>query len=201
MQKEVFSTDTIELPQPPLREAPEVLDAVHMVALPVRVLKVSMVDAVVLVAIEDEPVVGLPGIGVDRRSLLDQTLHDRHQLALSRILDDLGVDPSMTLENPEDGDLVGASPSLVIPPFPEVALIELDLPLHLPVDRLLIRENLLSEELVVPVHRVAVESGDGGCLCGREILAKASDKLFQTVIADFLVRDHEKRLGRKILLV
>ena len=192
MQEEILSADAVKFPESAFRKAPEVLNAVHMVALSVAVLVLSMIDPIMLVAVENETVVSPPGIGVDRGSSFDQALDNRHQLALPGIFNDLCIDPSLTLENPEDWDLVRASPTLVIVSRTEVTLIQLDLSLHLAVDRFLVRHNPLPEELVVPVDCHPTESCQSCCLGCREIVAEAPKNFSQSVITDFPVPDHKK---------
>ena len=134
-----------------------------------------MVDAIVLVAIEDESVVSSPRVGVDRRSSFHQTLHNGHQLALPCILDNLRVDPPPPLENPEDGDLVCASAFAMVVASPEVALVEFHFTLDGAVDRFLVLENLLPEDPVIPVHGDSAHTSKPRCLGGCEILTKASE--------------------------
>lgn len=160
-------TDTIELTQPSLREAPEVLNAIHVRSFSVAVLLLLVVDAVVLVAVEDESLVALPGIGVDRRSLFYDSRNDGQKLFAARILDDLSVDTAIALENAEDGNFVRASAALGILRLPEVALIQFHFAAERSIDRFLILKDRLSEELVVPVDSDAADVGQVRCLCGR----------------------------------
>ena len=59
---------TVELREPPLREAPEVLDAVD-VALAARELVLAVEHAVVLVSVEHETVIRLPAVRANRGML------------------------------------------------------------------------------------------------------------------------------------
>ena len=68
MEDELILPDSVELREPSLGEGPEGLYSVDM-AFPADELVAAMVDPVMVVAIEDEPVVGLPAIGVDRAAL------------------------------------------------------------------------------------------------------------------------------------
>ena len=63
MQDELILLDSVELSEPSFGERPKCLDAVY-VALAARELVLAVEDSVMVVAIEDESVVGRPAVGV-----------------------------------------------------------------------------------------------------------------------------------------
>lgn len=73
-----------------LRERPEVLDAVGM-ALSARELVPVVENAVVLVAVGEQPVAGLLAVGICRRSGQHRSLYYRHQALPRAVLDDSDV--------------------------------------------------------------------------------------------------------------
>ena len=78
MQDELIFPDSVELRQPSFGERPEGLYPVN-VALAADELVLAMEDSVVVVAVEDQPVVGLLAVGVNRAAFEDFALYYRHQ--------------------------------------------------------------------------------------------------------------------------
>ena len=128
MDKEPVPADALELGEARLGEAPEALDAVDMVPAPGELVLV-VEDAVVPVAVADQPVVGLPPVGVDVALTRDPAPQDRHELLFRAVPHDAEEHPVASLVDPEDGQLAARAPP-ALPPDPagaEVALVDLDL--------------------------------------------------------------------------
>ena len=78
MQDELIFFYSVELGEPSFGEGPESLDAVD-VALSPDELVLAMEDSIMVVAVEDQAVVGLPAVGVYRAALEHFALYYRHQ--------------------------------------------------------------------------------------------------------------------------
>ena len=100
IQRKLVRRNAVELREPPLREAPKALDAVHM-RLPSHEFVLTVEDAVVVVAVENETVVRSPAIRVDSAAFEDFALDDRQKLLPATILHHGHVDLAVAFENTE----------------------------------------------------------------------------------------------------
>lgn len=166
MQVKIFGSDAIESQQSPLGKAPEVLNAVDVTTSPIGIDLPVMINPVMLVAIKDQPIIGLPLICVDDTAPPDEFHDNRPYFCPSRVPDNLGVNPSITLEDAEYRNL-SRTPS---PPAPvstaKVAFIQFNLALKSLTDGFLIRSDFFSEKAVISVGCVAIYVGYSGCLSG-----------------------------------
>lgn len=126
--KEDLFANALHLGHAQLGIAPEAFNAIDVVLSPGE-LVVVMMDAVVLVALSDETVVGLPAVGVDGGLLQHLALDDGQQLLAATGLHGLHEDFSVPLEQADDWDLARGAPSSLTPHSAraEVALVDLDL--------------------------------------------------------------------------
>ena len=113
MQDELIFPDSVELRQPSFGERPEGLYPVN-VALAADELVLAMEDSVVVVAVEDQPVVGLLAVGVNRAAFEDFALYYRHQSSLADRRHYRYEDLAASLEQPEDW-VLPAAPRPLLP--------------------------------------------------------------------------------------
>ena len=123
----MLAVDTIELGESSFAETPEALDAVDMV-FPAGELVAGMVDPVVVVTVEDEAVVSLPAVGVDRAAFEDFPLYHGHQGFPGAVFDHFDMHFPAPFEKAEDGGLArGPAPSFSPdPPCSEIGFVQLD---------------------------------------------------------------------------
>ena len=81
MEKEAFFADAAQFEEAEFGVAPKAFDAVDMVSAASE-LVLMMMNAMMLVALEDEAVVSLPAVGVDVGSFDDPSGDNRHQFLL-----------------------------------------------------------------------------------------------------------------------
>ena len=127
MVQEVIDANTAQLCQAELGKAPKGLDAIDVSAAPGEFIGMVM-NAVVLVSIENEPIVSLPAVGVDRAFAGDDLLSNHfHQLCRGTVGDRHREDLAFSFEQPNHRNLPSGSstshPSN--PPRSEVAFIDL----------------------------------------------------------------------------
>ena len=109
VEEKVLGTDAAQFGEAQRGEAPEALDAIDVIFSAGELILV-MVNAVVLVAAQDEAVIGLPAVGINGGFGKHLTLDDRHQRLLGAVLDDLGENLAPPLEQADDGRLSAGSP-------------------------------------------------------------------------------------------
>jgi hypothetical protein len=91
--------------------APEVLDAVD-VGRTGRGFIFAMMDAIVLfIAKVHQAIVGFEPIGIDDRIETNPILDNRHQRLYRAVFNDLGIDFTLPLDQPENNDLAFGSPA------------------------------------------------------------------------------------------
>src|ERR1700722_16223600 len=95
-----------------LREAPEAFDAVDMVFAPGEFV-LMMMDAMVLIAPQNQAVVSSPAIGVDVAAFQDPALDNRQQLSGRAVLHDADVNIVAALVEADYRDLAACA----APPF------------------------------------------------------------------------------------
>ena len=129
MQDELIILDSVELRESSFGEGPEGLYAVD-VAFPAHELVLAVKDPVMVVAVENEAVVGLPSVGVDRAAFEHFALYYRHQSGSADRRDHGDEHLASSLEQSEHRSLAGRSPasSAAHPAGSEVGLVDLDLP-------------------------------------------------------------------------
>ena len=129
MQDELIVLDSVELREPSFSEGPEGLYAVD-VALASNELVPAVEDPVMVVAVEDEPVVGLPAVGVDRAAFEHLALYYRHQSGPAHRRDNGDEHLAASLKQPEHRRLPGSSsaPSAAHSASSEIGLVNLYLP-------------------------------------------------------------------------
>ncbi len=128
VEEEAIRTDAAQLEEAELGEAPEAFDAVDVVFTPGKFVAMVM-DAVVVVAAEDEAIVGTPAIGEDVTTLQDSALDDGQKLSGRAVFDHTDIDVVATLVQADDRDFArGSPPALAADPArTEVAFIDLHL--------------------------------------------------------------------------
>ena len=128
VEEKVVGTDATQLEEAKFAVAPEALDAIDVI-FAARELVLMMVDAVMLVATQNEAVIGLPTVGVNGGFGEHLALDERHQGGLGAVLDDLGEDLAAPLEQTDDGRLAArATPAFAAHPArPKVAFVDLHL--------------------------------------------------------------------------
>ena len=92
VEEKVLGTDAAQFGETQFGKAPEALNAIDVIFAAGELVLV-MVDAVMLIAAQDETVIGLPAVGINGGFGKHLTLDDRHQCLLGAVLDDLGEDP------------------------------------------------------------------------------------------------------------
>jgi len=129
VEEKVLGTDAAQFGEAQLGKAPEALDAIDVV-FSAGELVLVMVDAVMLVAAQDEAVIGLPAVGINGGLGKHLALDDRHQGLLGAVLDDLGENLAAALEQADDGRLAArATPAFAAHPArPKVTFVDLHLP-------------------------------------------------------------------------
>ena len=193
---EILGTNPIEPQQPPLRETPEALDPVDVSSSAIRIASLIMVDAMVLIAVEHQAVIGTPLVRIESAAWFDQLTNDRSNLSGSGVLEDLGVDPAASSQQTKDRDLGRATPTPAPVLAPKVALIQFDLSGKALLVRLLflVSRDPLPKESVVAIDGVAIDPCQPSGLSGGEILAEAVQDLFHLVRAQFAILDAHSRL-------
>ena len=108
VEEKVFGTDAAQLGETQFGKAPEALNAIDVI-FSAGELVLVMVDAVLLVATQDEAVIGLPAVGINGGLGKHLALDDRHQGLLGAVFDDFGEDLAAALEQADDGRLAARS--------------------------------------------------------------------------------------------
>ena len=128
VEEKILGTDAAQFGQTQFGKAPEALDPIDVI-FAARELVLVMVDAVMLVAIQHEAVVGLPAVGINGGRGKHLALDDRHQGLLGAVLDDLGEDLAAAFEQADDGRLAArATPAFAAHPArAKVAFVDLHL--------------------------------------------------------------------------
>ena len=105
---------------------PEVLDTVDVVVVIGEQLR--MIDTDMMEVRDVERVITCPGVRINDAVGQDHTVHDGHQGLGAGIWDHLGIDLATALEDTEDRNLAGGTPTAFALPFAaKVALIGVDL--------------------------------------------------------------------------
>ena len=106
MQDELILLDSVKLRQPSFGEGPEGLYAID-VAFAADELVAAIIDPVMVVTVEYEPVEALPTVGVDRAALEHFALYLRQKSGSAHIVDNRHEDISAPLEKAEYRCLAG----------------------------------------------------------------------------------------------
>ena len=121
-----------------------------------------------------ERLVTAEGIGVVDRSLAGVALDVAHQLLGRDRLNDLGVNPPIALQEPENNALSGRpAPALAFAPPAEVGLVEFDLALQFPGFELGEVEERFAQPLVDSTHPLHIDPEVLGQPVGRHPLVEA----------------------------
>jgi hypothetical protein len=110
MQEEIFVCQAIKFSHAPFRKGPERFDAVDVIFTPGKFVLV-VENAVVIIAVQDEPVISFPAISIDRRTFEDFALNDRHKLAFGAVFDHLNMHISASLKDPKNRGFSSRSPT------------------------------------------------------------------------------------------
>ena len=89
VEEKVVGTDSTQFSEAQFGEAPEAFDAIDVI-FAARELILMMMNAVMLVATQDEAVIGLKAVGINGGLGKHLPLDDRHQCLLGAVFDDLG---------------------------------------------------------------------------------------------------------------
>ena len=200
IQRELVRWNAVELREPPFRKAPEALDAVH-VGFPSHEFILAMEDTVMVVAIEDEAVVGSPTVRMDGAAFKDFALDYGQELSPAAILHDRDVHLAGTFENAEHGRLSrrAAASFAADAASSEVRFINFHLAAELGfLDG--VPSNLLPEEVVVPVYRLRIENEEGAGFDRGKILREAPQNLSDFECREFGVFERHRRILEEILL-
>ena len=103
-----MGTDAMKFGEAQFGETPKALDAVDVVPAPGELIFVMM-NAMMFIAVENEAVIGLPAIGIDRSLREHLTLDNGHQCLFGAVLDDLRKDLSAAFEQADNGRLMPGS--------------------------------------------------------------------------------------------
>ena len=195
MPVEILSANPIELQQPSLGKTPEAFYPIDVASLSIRISVSVMVDAMVLIAIEYQPIIGSPFVRVDRTPRSNESANDRANLGTARVLDDLSIDLSMAFEQTKHRGFSGAASAVAFVLSAEVTLIEFDLSSKAVSLGLLLLVDCdpFPKEPVVTIDGVAVNSQQASRLSGREIFTKAPQKFFPPLLAQFAILDQHSR--------
>ena len=91
VEEEAIWADAAQFEEAEFGETPEALDAIDMVLAPGEFVFVVM-DAVMLVALQDQPVIGPPAVSVDVAAFQDFSFDDRQKLSGRAVFHDADVD-------------------------------------------------------------------------------------------------------------
>ncbi len=130
----------------------------------------AWIDADVAIPEVDQAMVAAPAIGVDDGAWVDPAADDALERRLRAVLDDLGIDAALPLEDAEDDRLaVGAAPTPALDSTrPEEALVDLDDPKQGALG-FAGQPHAFPHAPVEPVHGVAVQPTQRRCLQSRQI--------------------------------
>ena len=187
MEVKILGTNPVIFLQATLGKAPEVLNAIDVSAPPIRKLAVPMANSIMPIAIDNEPVIAPPPVGVNRTAGADPLPNNRPQLGLRGIVDHLGPDSPASFEQPDDGDFRRAPPPAALPFPAKVTFIDFHFPGQARGHRFLMGGDLDPEEPVEPVDRIAIESGQPGRLGSGQVLRKMLDQLPEPIATEFLI--------------
>ena len=122
---EVLLGDAVEPPEMALGLVPKVLDAIDVVGLISKQLR--MIDPGMMELGNIEHIIGTEAVGVDDAVGLDPLPHDREKRLSTGIWDDDGMNLAAAFEKAKDRDLARSSPpTLALPDTTKIALINLD---------------------------------------------------------------------------
>ena len=157
--------DSIELLEPPFRKTPEGFNPIDVnLSLQGKFVFPVIDPKVFVISYVHQTVVSSPPIGIDDTVDIDLTADDGLQRLLLSVGDDFGIDLAFTKEDPEDGLFSCASTSLELPTetsltaCPEVALIQFYISYDLVEALHLIIIDDLTEEAIIPVDGITVDS-------------------------------------------
>jgi hypothetical protein len=123
-QGEALLGDAVVLAQHPFFLTPDVLNFIHVVLVVTKLLR--MADPMVVEATHIQRVVDTITVCVHDTLGNDFSLDYRHQRPVPGVVHDLGIDPSLAIENTEDHNLASsATPSLAFVDAAEVAFVQL----------------------------------------------------------------------------
>ncbi len=182
--------DAVELRQASLREAPEALNPVDVDAISGELVLGVIDPEVLVVANVDQSVVPTPTIRVDDGVERYLSPNDRLERVTGAVGDDLGIDPTITLEDPKHRLLQGPTTALELPVVAfdstgsEVALVELNLTNELTQLRKLLVVDEASEAAEPEIDRVTVHPGQLRRFRGLNVNAEVLYQLFQFVGRD-----------------
>ncbi len=152
---EVFAAHSVVAFQLSLSISPEVLDAVNVVA-SAHGKALLMIDAIMLEAIQYQPVIRAKAVGVDDAFRNDFRLDDLAQGLARDILDDPGINFAIAFKKPENRHFPGcATPPLAFALAPEVTFVALDFAAQRVVQFTLTREAA-TDDLIDALGTVAV---------------------------------------------
>ena len=173
-QPKMLFRNTIEFPHVTLCLVPKILDAVDVVLLVRKEL--GVVDPKVLEVRNIQRIVAFPAVGINDAVRNDLTLDDWHQGLGAGIGNDLRVDPSTTLQQPENRDFSSSAASpFAFTPAAKVGLVNFDLATENHVSLLLksISDNL-TQAVEVINSGLGINTDKGRRTSGRA----ASNKMF-----------------------
>lgn len=164
----------MELHQPSFRKGPEGLYAVDVAAATGEFVLPVLDPVVLLVAEIDETVVAPPTIGVDDAVQIDFAPDNGLQRGFRAIGYDLGIDFPLSLEDSKHWRFaVGSAPSFPLDSLAaEIGFVNFDLTGE---GRLSLAKfgNSFSDEVIVAVDRVAIETSESGRLAGVQVQGEA----------------------------
>ena len=133
VEGEANGTDAMKFGEAQFGETPKTLDAVDVISATGELIFVMM-NTMMFIAIENEAVVGLPAIGIDRGLREHLPPDNGHQCLLGAVLDDLRKDLPAAFEQADHGGFpAGSTPALAAHPAgPKVTLVHLHFPSHRP---------------------------------------------------------------------
>ena len=129
VNEEFFFPDSAKFCHAKLRITPKRFDAVNMI-FSSREFIFMVVNAVVLIAICYQSIVGLPTIGIDIATFHNSALKNWHKLCLGTVFDDAQKHPPLSFMQAQNRDFAGRSSSAFAtnPPGAKIAFINFNIP-------------------------------------------------------------------------